>query len=382
MITINDDKHLLNLSHTVIFLMLTSDEHRKYGEKLKALYRYSTLTMGLFSFDIVEKGETPYEKLPEDMTRAASECNVLVRLINHIHGVYCYGLEKIDLSDDMDSIVRQLKMFVVEVCRRDIDNLDILIPRSSSVSTQAIKYYKAHNLFKEVFENALREYAEDARLALENATNSFDVAISHELMQGAVDNKRSSKNEQLRLEVEAPFTKPDISVSIKHNVNTGKKTKTGNLKKGTGLEISINNERPTTLYFGSTPMTFLYIALLMAKMEDKKIRRRDFTRNVDKEVEKWLHVRYRALAFVKDYDEFIDSANSHGRSAALIDDSKSKANNTLWKILPDKYKDAYHYLCILTKNKRKPDSRYEIRIDGSKIKIDPKIAGRIGECNT
>ena len=44
MIKINDERRLLNISHTVIYLMLTSEENTTYGERLRKLNSYASLT--------------------------------------------------------------------------------------------------------------------------------------------------------------------------------------------------------------------------------------------------------------------------------------------------------------------------------------------------
>ena len=54
MIIINDPLRLLNLNPLAIYLMLMPDEKAQYRDKLKDLNRYSTLTKGIFHFDIVE----------------------------------------------------------------------------------------------------------------------------------------------------------------------------------------------------------------------------------------------------------------------------------------------------------------------------------------
>ena len=59
MITIKDRQRLLNLNYMAIYLMLTSDEIAQYGDKLKNLNRHTTLTRGLFHFDVVERRDNP-----------------------------------------------------------------------------------------------------------------------------------------------------------------------------------------------------------------------------------------------------------------------------------------------------------------------------------
>ena len=154
MIIITDRSRLLNLNHFAIYLMLKPNEIAQYGVKLKGLNRYSTVTKGIFQFYIVEKGNTPYEKLPEEMIRNMRHFNVMVRLVNTIRFTYCYGIELIDLETGIHSIVEQLKVFVENVCNEDIVHLDILSQRNTITSRAAIKYYRDNNIVKEMFEAA------------------------------------------------------------------------------------------------------------------------------------------------------------------------------------------------------------------------------------
>lgn len=384
MIKINDERQLLNLDHTVIYLMLTPKEHQAYGNKLRTLTNNATLTKGLFHFDIVEKGGSPYEQLPSEMLRATRECNVFVRLINSIHGIYCYGLECVDIEADIEELTAQLIAFVEATCREDIMNLEILTPRSSTISVQAMNYYKAHQLFSEVFECALTlntDDIEEARQAIADATLSNDADTSHELMQGAIDNNHSDEIEKKRCEKEAPMVRPDITVEIK-NVPTGEVTKSLGAKLGLGIEITINGETPIPVYFGhyrvgnsslgGTHLTFLYLALLVAKKEGIHLRRTDFTDNANSYTLDWLRKKLKKFRLYKTFEELYGAKNEDevavlAKESRKLNQAKANINTILWKLLSDQYKDAYHYLCVHLCDKRKPSSRYDIELDSEQI---------------
>lgn len=382
MIKINDERRLLNLSHTVIYLMLTPEEHQAYAEKLRTLNNDSTLTKGLFSFDIVEKGDAPYEQLPVEMIRATRECNVFVRLINSIHGIFCYGLELVDIDADFSVLKAQLMDFVESTCKENIMNLDILAPRGSALSIQAMNYYYTHQLFSEVFESALNLDFDDmieAQQTIENITNSYDATTSHDLMRGVVDNRLSEKVEKERLENETPKVRPEIIVEIKTNVDTGRTRKNGEPIKELGIEITINGTTPIPVCFtsmGGSHLTYLYLMLLIGNKEGINLRRKDFTELGDRKIQRWLRNWFGIFLFDTTFDKFLEKVNAHG-TAALVNDAKSKINKALWTILSDEHKDAYHYLCVFTKDKRKPSSKYEVRLGYNQIKIDPNLCKRI-----
>lgn len=378
MIKITDKRRLLNLDPTVIYLMLTPEERLAYEKKLRMLNEDALATKGLFRFDIVEKSVSPYEQLPEEMVRATRECNVFVRLINSIHGIFCYGLELVDFEEKSSSLSIQLMQFVEEVCKENMLHLEILKPRGSSFSMQAMNYYNAHQLFWEVFESALNLDTDDlaeARRIIEKAANSHGAKTSHDLMEGVLNNRLASKIEKERLEREAPEVRPDILVEIKNSIDTGKTTKDGHPQMDLGIEITINGETPIPVCFtsmGGSHLTFLYFTLLMGIKEGQSVRRSDFlekeTKNSDKK--QWLKEKYRLFLFDASFDDFLKKANQHGPTA-LINDAKSKINKALWAILGNEYKDAYHYLCIFTKDARKSSSKYEVRLTDKQVKIDP-----------
>ena len=110
--------------------------------------------------------------------------------------------------------------------------------------------------------------------------------------------------------------------------------------------------------------------LLMGKKEGISLRRSDFTEYGNRDTQRWLRGRFGMFLFDTTFDEYLATINHHG-SAALINDAKSKINKVLWDILSPQYKEAYHYLCIVTKDKRKVTSKYELRLDHRQIKIDP-----------
>lgn len=374
MIKIDDENRLLNLNHTVIYLLVTHEENELYGDKLKNLNRYAQLTKGLFRFDIVEKGDNPYDKLPEDLVNATKTYNVMVRLINSIHGIYCYGLEQVVITADIKDIVAKLKEFIKEVCKHNIYNLEILEPRATSLSRKAMAYYKTHHLFADVFDCALHMTAEDseeARRIIENVTNSDDAKESRNQMLGVVNNDYAPEIERKRLEREHPLVCPEISVAIK-KVPTGKVSKNGTVKKGLGIEITINNEPPIPVYlpsFGGRHLAFLYLAILFAIQEGKPICKNDFvygTKTKDR-LEK-LKLQFKTLKLTG-FETFIAAVSNapYDKRYDRINDAKSKVNTALWNILHDQYKDAYYYLCINTEAESSTNSRYRVRLSKKQI---------------
>ena len=389
MITINDDQRLLNLNHMAIYLMLTQDEKNQYGEKLKGLNKYSTLTRGLFHFDIVEKGDAPYEELPEDMKRNMRHYNVLVRLVNSIRGIYCYGMEDVELDEDISIIVDKLKSFVDAVCKKDIIQLDILCNRPTCTSMAAMEMYRENNIVKEIFQAALEGddvNTAKAKALLEKTSSSADMETSLGIASSAADaekEKAALKIEKERCEREKPFERPSITMTVK-NVRIGKFYKNGMEQTKLGVELNIDGD-PVPVWFGSTDQTFLYIATIMACAEGKTLKRSDFIpieyliaknpsretaiRNERKEIVTWLKNIFSTFGVSADFDNWYNGVIAYD-DAHPLNVAIGQIRQKLWNFLCLQHKNAYYYSFVINEN-----GRYKIRgISKNNIKIDPKLS--------
>ena len=390
MIIITDRKRLLNLNHFAIFLMLTPVEKALYGGKLKGLNKYSTLTKGIFHFYIVVKGDTPYDNLPDEMIRNMSYFNVMVRVVNTIRITYCYGMERIDFEADIASIVERLKVFVEQVCEMDMFHLDILNQRITSSSRMIAKYYRENNIVKEMFEAALKGEKvnkNEGKMLLQKTSNTTDVKTSLGIAKSAVDNEneiQDSKIEKERCEREKPRITPHITMTVKM-VNTDRVLKDGSIKKKLGVEMNIDGNI-VPVYFGSTDQTFLYVITLISQYEGRSIKRSDFMplagikqevnnsvilQNYRKWFENWLKIRYNALNFSRDFDDWYRGVKEDPHP---LDVAISGIKRTLWEILKDKFKNAYYYCLIVNES-----GRYRISINSDNIRIDTEIMRQIFE---
>lgn len=388
MIKIFDEQRCLNLNHLAIYLMLTSDEMALYGDKLEGLNRFSSLTKGVFRFAIVEKGETPYDKLPKEMIRNMRHYNVMARLVDSIHDIYCYGLDEIDLEGDKSSIHEQLKVFVEQVCKENIDHLDILYHRLSHSSRIKMRYYFDEDIVKELFEAALKgENAgnNNCKSVFQGSFISLDLKSSLEIAKSAADSKKEQmdlKIEKERCEREVPDYKPQISITVKNIVKTNDNNPKGRLKKKPGVELNIDGNI-VPVVFDSTDQTFLYIIIIMARKEGCIIRRSDFMHieeNPNDNIKElllrnsmniWIKKRYQALGFKRDFEDWCRAIKN---DIHRMDDAASKIKRKLWERLCSKYKNAYFYCVIHNKYKF-----YDIPINGKDISIDPKIMELIDE---
>lgn len=374
MIIIEDDKKILNLNHMAIYLMLTAEEMAEYKDKLKTLNSFRKLTRGIFRFEIVEKGDTPYEMLPKEMTRTVTNCNVLVRLINSIHNIYCYGLDTIDLKLDEQELRAELSSIVDDVCKKNIKQMDILCERQTGTAMQAVREYRAINIVKDTFECALEGIIpkEGTIEQIETYGRTADMKESLELVKGTTSDRYKDKIERERAGREAPSTPPSISITVSDVFYEDKK---GRQKKGKGFVFKINDD-VISVPFNKIDQTMLYSAVLISSVYGIKLKRSDFTTYSSKEKKIWLKKVFSALCFDERFEDWFEKINRHG-PAARINDAKSKVNKALWDILSNEHKDAYYYCLLVTKNDHTDKSQYVIRTNKNRIHIADFLMDRL-----
>lgn len=378
MITIDDEKRLLNLHYMAIYLMLTPEEIDQYGSKLQELNNFKSLTRGLFVFYVVKKSDTLYEKFPEGMIRAIRQNNLFIRLANTIHGAYCYGMDSIDLTLEAEALRNNLDSFVDEVCKKNINNLDILEHRITSSSRAEILRYRSMNMVAEVFLRARdRNYFSEEEAiyeTIERYISSPSFADSHDIFEAYLANDIYRIDKDIN-ETNKPSTHPSISVTIKY-VPADKVRKNGTTKKGLGMEYDINGQIVPVL-FGSRDQFFLYAAVLMAQIEGKQLKREHFTSRVTPSTRKWLSEHFKIFSFDENFDAWFEKVNRHGK-AARINDAKSKINKILWDVLSKNHKDAYHYCCLITENPHSEKTCYKIDISKAQIHLDEAFQQKLG----
>ena len=374
MIIIEDDRRILNLNHMAIYLMLTAEEMAAYKDKLKTLNSFRKLTRGIFRFEIVEKGDTPYEMLPKEMTRTVTNCNVLVRLINSIHSIYCYGLDTIDLTLNEQELRTELSSIVDDVCKKNIKQMDILCERQTSTSIHAVREYRAINIVRDTFEDALEGIIQKKSTIeqVETFGKTADMKESLELVKGTTSDQFNDKIERERAGRVKPDTHPSISITVSDVFYEDKK---GHKKKSKGFVFKINDD-VISVPFNKIDQTMLYSSVLMASVNDIKLKRRDFTEFSSTDKKLWLKKVFSALRFDEKFEDWFEKINRNGR-AARINDAKSKINKALWDRLPNEHKDAYYYCLLVTKNDHTDKSEYVVRTDKDCIHIADNIMDRL-----
>ena len=194
MITISDEKRLLNLDYFTIYLLLTPEQIQMYGDKLKNVNKHTRITRGLFHVEIIQKGKYAYKELPEDMLRYINDhnFNVLARLVNEIHGNFCYGMESVDVGNP--SIFFMLEQFSRNLSYANIKNLDILMNRNTNSGREAMRIYNESNIAMELFQDAfvcnIGKFKRWTKDEVPNLFESSDTKTSSELVEEAFGNSK------------------------------------------------------------------------------------------------------------------------------------------------------------------------------------------------
>ena len=373
MIVIDDRNLTLDLNLLDIYLMLTAEEQEQWGEKLKGLNTYRSMTRGIFRFVVVEKGDAPYNLLPVEMTRAVRDCNVLVRFVNSIHFCNCYGLDWVDFSMDAEGVRRELRGIVDEVCRKNIDQLDILRNRPTSSAESAYIRYARHNMVQETFEKALKGEIipkEQVPTGLIGTLRALDARESQRLVHDILNYAPTESDDSMAEERHMPVNCANVEVTIK-KVKTGKQISNGTEKVAWGVALNIEGD-VIEIPCPQKDQIMLYAAVLLAYKTGMDLTRRDFTDNAKTVKRIWLKKLFGAFGFDGDFNHWFEMINKNGK-AARISDAKSKWNNRLHDALPDKYRNVYYYCCINMVDARTDSSNYMVKLNRRNIHFDERL---------
>lgn len=314
-----------------IYLMLTPVDYSQYANKLKDLIKSSTLTKDIFHFEIIEKGEHPFQNLPKEMVHDMRHYNVMARLVDSINEIFCYALDEIDFKGGIHSAIMQLQVFVERVCQENIIHLDILGNRTTITSALKVKEYADKKINTELYETALQRHFTD-------------------VTADQIDGKRQPRRRS-------------VTVTLKR-MKTGKVLKDGTEKKKLGIELDIDGTI-IPIFFASTDEIILYAGTLMAIREGYS-----FIRSNSQEQNKpWLKRLYHALNFRRDFDEWFLGVKEDPHP---FDVAVSHIKKKLWSELKE-----YPYVYQMCEINNK--GRYTTRLRRRYIIIDPSIQKRLEE---
>ena len=380
---INDESRLMNLNYMEVYFSLSDEDFIEYYDLLMGMNHGSSITRGLFHFNVVKKGDQMYSNLPPEMS--FMNYNVFVRLINSNHGMYCYGISYVALELDADRMRTRVDNLVDAICTENLNQLDNIQYSNRSTAISAYKRYKEAGIVSEIFERA-RNRQRVERIETRNGDfrptdyveswhdtmgrkESLDIAV------GAVDRSKSAVLFRAEIMRMRPEQRPDISVTIK-SVGLGKYTKNGREKTGYGFEFIIDG-KVVALRLGSSDQTLLYAAVLLFRKNGLTLSRRSFTRECDSNSDDMIMLRrvYRAFSSDRSFEDWY--AKVKEKDTQRINNALSKLNTALCNVLSTDYKDAVYYCSLNNENKGSMTSHYKVRIKSDNIHIDPIMEKRM-----
>lgn len=133
---IKDSDKLINIHPLVVYFILPGGEYERYVESVKSINRYSGYTLKIYRYSAVPAGESSSAELNAELAEAISQHNIMVRLVDDVDGCWNYAFESIDLSLSGEMFAIKLRAFILNVCSRNIEQLNTLITHYRRIDQQ------------------------------------------------------------------------------------------------------------------------------------------------------------------------------------------------------------------------------------------------------
>lgn len=343
--SLDDRERWLNLNFAEIYVLFNADEYETLQPRVQALNGNPAVRRGLFNITAVRRGEGMNGVLPETIREVLAEYNVIVRLVDGIHGVYTYGISKLNAQADDATWNAEFERFVKDVCQKNICQLDILESRSSGTAIDAQQLYESMNLRRSVFEQAQKgTLGEDENFRFAESNDVLrvsDAECSREVIESAVDAVRPDVISQLR---SRPTRDDNSQLMVRVHI----------VKKRVHFEFSLG-DRTVDVVFNGHSEDFLYAALLNSVTYRYSFTPRDFG-SKDEVIIRRLQTLHNSLG----YSFFSDEMKN--MKANRRNEAKSKINKVLRTKLNKLSSAAYGICEMRIKNPREDSTRYCIGI--------------------
>ena len=133
---LKDSDKLINIHPLVVYFILPGGEYERYVESVKSINRYSGYTLKIYRYSAVPAGESSSAELNAELAEAISQHNIMVRLVDDVDGCWNYAFESIDLSLSGEMFAIKLRAFILNVCSRNIEQLNTLITHYRRIDQQ------------------------------------------------------------------------------------------------------------------------------------------------------------------------------------------------------------------------------------------------------
>lgn len=352
MILLDDRERWLNLNFAEIYVLLSGSEYDTLHSRVEALNGNPAVRRGLFNITPVRRGEEMNRVLPEDIREVLADYNVIVRLVDSIHGTYTYGISKFNTQADDAAWASAFEGFTMMVCQKNISQLDILKSRSTATAIGAQQLYESMNLRHDVFDQALNgtlSEEENFRFAESNdVMRVSDAACSQEVIESAVDAAKQDVISQLRCR---PTGDERGQLMVRVHVE----------KNRVHFEFKLG-DRVADVVFKGHSEDFLYAAVLKSVTDNYCFTPRDFgyTRNNRVIEDKSIIDRLQALHESLGYNHF--SEEKEKMRGDRRNEAKSNINKALRKGLNGLSSSAFNICEVKLKEPRTKRSEYSVGI--------------------
>lgn len=349
----NDPKRWLNLNFAEIYVLLNADEYETLQPRVQALNNNPAVRRGLFNITAVQRGKEMNSILPDSIKEMLTGSNVIVRLVDSIHGTYTYGIGSLNTSADDAAWKAEFEDFSKQVCETNLRQLEILESRNTSTAIEAQQLYESMNLRCSVFEQAQKgTLGEDENFRFAESNDILrvsDAICSREVIESAVDAVRPDVISQLR---SRPTRDDNSQLLVRVHI----------VKKRVHFEFSLG-DRTVDVVFNGHSEDFLYAALLNSVTDGYSFTPRDFG-SKDKVIIRRLQTLHESLG----YNFFLDEMKN--MKADRRNEAKSKINRALRGVLNNLSPSAYKICEVKIMQPRTNRSEYSVGILGKNIHWD------------
>lgn len=296
----NDPKRWLNLNFAEIYVLLNADEYETLQPRVQALNNNPAVRRGLFNITAVQRGKEMNSALPDSIKEMLAQFNVIVRLVDSIHGIYTYGIGSLNTSANDATWDAEFERFVKDVCQKNIDQLSIIHSRRSPSAMFVRKLMEVKDLrsqlFKQALDGSLIVDGDSGVVLRKEFRNMSSAECCLKVIQSAVD-----------------ASLPD-AISVTRNISP-ENIRVCVCKEGKYIYFDFSTGKMTKrVRFSDVNQTFLYAAVLYATKTGKRFGPSDFcgmrdTRNdtilgnlPKNSTVDWMEMLYRDLMDVSNED--------------------------------------------------------------------------------
>ena len=146
MIEIKLQQQVAKIHRLNIYFILPDRALKSYGDDIKRLNNYCSVTLGLFEFRCLRRSGSNFSKLPQPFADALAKHNMVAALYDCDKQSGSYAFCNVDLAGDGDRVIDTIQTFVHDVCRRNIELIDAYVEQLKAASKE--RYNKRIEIYQ------------------------------------------------------------------------------------------------------------------------------------------------------------------------------------------------------------------------------------------